>query len=108
MNKTSVGVPENVAGLLCYVLGWISGFIIILLEKENRFVRFHALQSIVVFGALSVLGSVFSWIPFIGGFFAWIIWVVALILWVVLMVKAAQGVIYKVPWAGDIAEKWVG
>ncbi|MEE8419522.1 MAG: DUF4870 domain-containing protein [Dehalococcoidales bacterium] len=108
MNKTSVGVPENVAGLLCYMLGWVSGFIIILLEQENKFVRFHAMQSIVTFGALTVIGAVISWIPFIGGFFGWIIGVAAFILWVVLMVKAFQGVIYKVPWAGDLAEKWVG
>lgn len=108
MNKTSVGVPENVAGLLCYALGWVSGFIIILLEKENKFVRFHALQSIVVFGALNVLWVVIFWIPFIGSFFIGVIWVVALILWVALMVKALQGVIYKLPWAGNIAEKWVG
>ncbi len=104
MNKTSVGMPENVAGLLCYVLGWVSGFIIILLEQENRFVRFHAMQSIIVFGVITVIWGVTFWIPFINV----IIWIGIFILWVVLMVKALQGVVYKVKWAGDLAEKWVG
>ena len=50
MEKTSMGLDENVAGLLCYVLWWVSGLAIFLLETENKFVRFHAMQSIVVFG----------------------------------------------------------
>ena len=52
MEKTSTGLDENVAGLLCYVLGWVSGLVFILIEQENNFVRFHAMQSIIVFGAL--------------------------------------------------------
>src|SRR5580693_10690408 len=64
------GLAENVAGLLCYVLGWLTGIIFILIDKRP-FVRFHAAQSIVVFGALTVLriglGVMFS----IGGLFTW-------------------------------------
>ena len=108
MEKTSVGLEENVAGLLCYVLGWISGIVFILIEQENKFVRFHAIQSIIVFGALTVVGVVLGWIPFIGAFFAWIISVLGFILWIVLMVKAYQGTRYKLVWSGNLAEKWVG
>ena len=105
MAKTSTGLEENIAGLLCYVLGWISGLVFFLIEKENKFVRFHALQSIIVFGALSLASFILGWIPIIGGFIKWIIWVLALILWIVLMVKAYKGEKYKLPWAGNLAEK---
>jgi uncharacterized membrane protein len=49
--KTSTGMEQNLEGLLCYVLGWLTGIIFLLLEKDNKFVRFHAIQSILVFGA---------------------------------------------------------
>ena len=54
MEKTSIGLDENVAGLLCYVLGWISGIIFLLIEPKNNFVRFHAIQSIVVFAIINI------------------------------------------------------
>ena len=108
MEKTSTGLDENVAGLLCYVAGWISGLVFILIEKENKLVRFHAMQSIVVFGVLTVASFILSWIPIIGAIFTWIIWVIGVVLWIVLMVKAYQGAKFKLPWAGDLAEKWVG
>ena len=49
LGKTSVGLQANVAGLLCYLVGWITGLIFFLIEKENKFVRFHALQSLITF-----------------------------------------------------------
>ena len=104
MEKTSTGLDENVAGLLCYVLGWISGIVFLLIEPENKFVRFHAIQSIIVFGILNIAGIILNLIPFIG----WIVPAVGFILWVVLMVKAYQGARYKVPWAGNLAEKLMG
>ncbi|MDP2931883.1 MAG: DUF4870 domain-containing protein [Chloroflexota bacterium] len=107
MEKTSTGLQENVAGLLCYVLGWISGLVFILIEKENKFVRFHAIQSIYVFGVLTIAGIVLGWIPFIGVVLGWLIFVLGFILWIVLMLKAYQGTMYKLPWAGNLAEKRV-
>jgi len=107
MEKSSTGLAENVAGLLCYVLGWVSGLVFVLLEQESKFVRFHAMQSIYVFGAITVAAIVLGWIPFIGDVLAWIIWVIGVVLWIVLMIKAYQGVKYKLPWSGDLAEKWV-
>lgn len=108
MEKTSTGLSENVAGLLCYVLGWVSGIVFILIERENKFVRFHAMQSIIVFGALTIASFILGWIPLIGAFFAWIIKVLGFILWIVLMIKAYQGTKFKLPWSGNLAEKWVG
>lgn len=108
MEKTSTGLTENVAGLLCYVLGWISGIVFLLLEQENKFVRFHAIQSIVVFGVLNIAGFILGWLPVIGGFFTWALGVIGFILWIVLMVKAYQGTKFKLPWAGDFSEKRAG
>ena len=105
MVKTSTGLQENVAGLLCYVLGWISGIIFLIIEKDNKFVRFHAWQSILVFGALTILTLIFRWIPFVGFVISCVIDVVGFILWVVLMYKAYRGIMYKIRWAGNWAEK---
>ena len=108
MEKTSTGLSENVAGLLCYVLGWVSGIVFLLIERENKFIRFHAIQSICVFGVITLAGIILGWIPFIGSVLGWIISVAGFILWIVLMIKAYQGSKYKIPWAGDFAEKRVG
>lgn len=103
--KTSTGLEQNVAGLLCYLLGWVTGLIFILLEKENRFVRFHALQSIAVFGVLTVASIILGFIPFIGWILSWLLGLLGLVLWIVLMVKAYQNQMYKLPVAGDFAER---
>lgn len=108
MTKTSTGLEENVAGLLCYLLGWITGIIFLVLEKDNKFVRFHAIQSIVVFGTLTVAQFILRWIPIIGWIIGVLISILAFILWIILMVKAYQGEKYKVRWAGNFAEKQVG
>jgi uncharacterized membrane protein len=104
-NKTSTGIQQNLAGLLCYVLGWITGIIFLVLEKDNKFIRFHAVQSIVVFGAITVVDIVLSLIPVIGWIIAWLLGVLAFILWIVLMLKAYHGQMYKLPIAGNIAEQ---
>ena len=102
--KTSTGLNQNVAGLLCYLAGWITGLIFFLIEKENRFVRFHAMQSIITFGSLTVLSMIFGFMPLL-----WILMpilgILQLILWVILMVKAYQGQMFKLPVVGEMAEK---
>jgi uncharacterized membrane protein len=117
LGKTSTGMQANVAGLLSYVLGWITGLIFFLIEKENKFVRFHALQSIITFGALFILSiaiGIFTGIlAAIGlgaliGVFSLInglLGLAGLILWILLMIKAYQGEKFKLPVIGDIAEK---
>jgi len=107
MGKSSTGLNENVAGLLCYVLGWISGLVFVLLEQESKFVRFHAIQSIYVFGILNLVCIILGWIPIIGYVISVLIGVVAFALWIILMIKAYQGVQFKIKWAGDYAERWV-
>ena len=121
MEKTSLGMDENIEGLLCYILGWLTGIIFYILEKENKFVRFHAMQSTITFLALfvvsialTILGAVMSFIPYMGwiigivfSLLQFIIFVAGFILWVVGMVKAYQGEKYKFPIAGNMAEKYV-
>jgi uncharacterized membrane protein len=112
-------MAENVAGLLCYVLGWITGLIFYFIDKRP-FVRFHAAQSIVVFAGLHIVYFVlaaFLGMSFLtgglGGFsmgFAvyGLIDLVGFILWILLMVKAYQGERFRVPIAADLAEKLFG
>ncbi|HXZ30068.1 MAG TPA: DUF4870 domain-containing protein [Dehalococcoidia bacterium] len=104
---TSTGLSPNIAGLLCYVAGWISGIILFVLEQRNKFVRFHAAQSIVAFGTLTVAGIILGLIPVVGVAFSSVIGIIGFIVWIIMIVKAYNGEWYKLPWAGDIAEKIV-
>jgi len=106
-NKTTSGFDENVAAALSYGLGWITGIVFLVTEPANRFVRFHAMQSTIVFLALSVLTIVLpAVIPFLGMLIA-VFFVIPLsaVLWLVLMFKAYQGERFKLPIVGDMAEQ---
>ena len=107
-DETATGLSRNAAGLLCYLGFWITGIIFLFLEPKDRFVRFHAFQSIVVFGMLTIASALLSWIPVAGIFFSSVIGVTVVILWIVLMIRAYQGVLFKVPIAGDIASSVLG
>src|SRR4030042_2361198 len=106
--RTSLGLDQNLAGLLCYVLGWVTGVIFLILEK-NKFVRFHAIQSIVTFGAITIISIplwLLGWIPWVGILFliiSWFLWVFPFILWIGRLLNAYQGKKYKLPVAGNIA-----
>jgi len=107
LGTTSTGIKPNAAGLLCYLVGFVTGIVFILIEKDNKFVRFHAMQSIVTFGALFVLQMILSFIPVIGWALIPLVSIATLILWIVLMIKAYQGETFKLPVAGDIAQQQV-
>jgi len=110
------GLQENVAGLLCYLLGWLTGIIFLLIDKRP-FVRFHAAQSIVVFGALFVLRLVVTF-AFVGGGYlgfwavsallSMVVSLITLVAWAVLMIFAYQGKKYEVPVAAGIAKSIAG
>ena len=106
MEKSSTGLPENIAGLLCYLLGWISGLIFCLIEKQSDFVKYHATQSVIVFGTLTLASIALGVVPFIGGLLAPLLSLLTFALWIILMIKAFQHTRYKLPWAGDLAEKY--
>jgi uncharacterized membrane protein len=101
---SSTSLDPNLAGLFCYSLGLITGIVFLIIEKESRFVRFHAYQSLAVFGALFVLSLIAGFIPVIGTLVGVLLAPVGVILWILLMVKAYQGERYKIPVAGDWAE----
>jgi uncharacterized membrane protein len=106
MEKTSIGLDANVAGALAYAMGWVTGIAFLLAERENQFVRFHALQSTITFGALSVAWMVSLSIPFFGWFMAFVVIPpLSIVLWLFLMFKAYQGERYKLPVVGDMAEQ---
>jgi uncharacterized membrane protein len=108
----TTGMAENVAGLLCYVLGWITGLIFFFIDKRP-FVRFHAAQSIVVFGGLMIIQIALTMV-FIGGGFAVgfglraLISILGFVLWILLMIKAYQGEKFRVPVAADLADQLFG
>jgi len=106
--RTLTSLKPGTAGLLCYLGGWITGIVFLVLEQKDRFVRFHAAQSILVFGPLNIVFLLVRHIPFIGPFFGTVIGVLAFVMWIVLMVKAWQGELFKLPVAGDLADKLLG
>ncbi|MNO24081.1 Chloroplast import component protein (Tic20) [compost metagenome] len=105
ITPSSTGLDPKIAGLLCYVLGFVTGIIFLVIEKQSSYVKFHAMQSIIVFGSLTVLNLILGYIPVIGWIGSFIIAPLSFVLWIVLMLMALQGKAFKLPIAGDIAEK---
>ena len=115
---TAGGMTDNVAGALCYVLGLITGIIFLALApyNQNRFVRFHAFQSIffhVAWIALWVvrlaLAFVLPWgMSLLLSLFMLVIWLGGFACWIFLLIKAYNGEMFKLPIIGDIAAKQAG
>jgi uncharacterized membrane protein len=105
MTKTSLGLDENIEGVLCYLAGFLSGIVFFVLEKDSEFVKFHAMQSIIVSIAIFVITTVLAFIPIIGWLLDILITFGSLALWLYLMYKAYKGEQYKLPYIGDIAEE---
>ncbi len=116
--KSGSGLDQNVAALLAYLLGLVGGIVFILIEKDNKFVRFAAMQSIIL--NVVMIALVFI-LPFIIGIVAVatgglgsllgllipLIWLGFLIVWIMLMVKAYQNQEWELPVIGKIARKYV-
>ncbi|MGM0438643.1 MAG: DUF4870 domain-containing protein [Bacillota bacterium] len=104
-DNTALGIDENLEALLCYILGWVTGIIFLFVEKENDFVRFHAMQSLVTFAGLFIIGIIAPIIPIIGGIISFLMFPVGIVLWLFLMYKAYKAERYKLPYVGDFSEK---
>jgi len=123
--KSSTGLDENIASLLAYVFGWVSGLVFFLIEKDSRLVRFHGMQSIllnvilvivaVVLGIglsilLFILGQISGALSTIVGLVSSLFWlafsVIILVVWVLCLIKAYQGQMYKLPIIGKYAEQF--
>jgi len=114
---TSVGLDENVEALLTYILGFVTGIIFLIIEKESQFVRFHAMQSTITFAGFWIVSMILSYvlIPtiafgffFIGGLLVMLVNFAAFITWILCMYKAYKGEWFKLPIVGDIAEQQIG
>lgn len=102
--RSSTGLDENVAGFFCYLLGFITGIVFLLVEKRSNFVKFHAMQSTITFLGLFVILLILGMIPIIG-LLAYPIWILSPILWLLLMIKALRGERYMLPIVGKMAEE---
>src|ERR1043166_2851217 len=112
--KSSTGLDANVAALITYVLTWVTGLVFFLIEKESRYVRFHAMQAILLGAAmfiitivLNIVGFVMVRISLVLGLFMTLVWLVVglafLAVWIYSMIKAYQGQEFRLPVIGDMA-----
>ena len=123
--KSSTGLDENIAALLSYVFGWVSGLIFFLIEKDSRLVRFHAMQSLLFNVLVAVVGIalwivlfvVFMIVSQVSGALATVLSLVSILVWgvfllgilagfILCLVKAFQGQYFKLPVIGNFAEKF--
>jgi uncharacterized membrane protein len=102
--QSSTGLDENVAGFLCYLLGFITGIVFLVVEKKSRFVKFHARQSTITFLSLFIISLILGFIPIIA-LLVYPIWILSLILWLLLMIKALRGERYLLPIVGKMADE---
>lgn len=102
-NKGSMGLDENIGGMLCYI--FIVGLVFLFMEKENRFIRFHALQAVFLGVFLLLVNIALGVIPVIGWFISLLMGPIILILVIFMMYQAYQGKYYKLPILGEMVEK---
>ena len=103
-SSSSSGLSPELAAGLAYVGGAITGIVMLAMEKQNRFVRFHAMQSTVTFLGVLVAHLLLRGLPFVGPFLYVPFLIGVALLWVFLMVQAFTGKLYKLPYIGDFAE----
>jgi len=111
--KSAFNLDEKIAGLLCYAFLWVSGIFFLITERENRFIRFHALQSTIWFGAGSILLFVlglFKHLWVIGWLFGLVSGIVGFAMfasWLFLMYMAYKGSEFRIPVLGDAVAEHV-
>ncbi|HSL23821.1 MAG TPA: DUF4870 domain-containing protein [Vicinamibacterales bacterium] len=116
---SSTGLPPRTGAMLAYLAWWVTGALMLIVERRDRFVRFHAAQSLAALGGVWLLGAAVYALAFValsagtGGFVAilWIalgIWAAGVGLWIVCLVKAFRGERWRIPLAADIAERLAG
>ena len=99
------GFEPHVAAAVAYAAGLISGLILLVIEKDDRFVRFHAMQSTLTFSGVLVAHLVLTGLPLVGRLLYWPFIVGVTMLWLFLMTQAFMGKVYKLPYVGDLAEQ---
>ena len=108
VEPSSTALDPKLAAAIAYLAGFITGIVMLVVEKKSRFVRFHAMQSTVFFVAVLVASIVLNSIPLLGAFlYAFLLFPAVVIIWLVLMFKAYNGEYFKLPIAGDFSEKQI-
>jgi len=105
--RTSTGLPPNLAATLAYAFGAVSGIVILMIERDDKFVRFHAWQSTLTFLAALLASLLVASFPVVGGLLNAILTIGVVALWILLMVKAFSGERFKLPYVGEIAEQQI-
>lgn len=112
--RTSLRLKENIEAFLCYLLPLWFPFLVLVLEKESKFARFHAIQSLLLEGAFYIIGRLVGVMGIVIGGGALVNYILYIPLGLLsfihlwLMWRALKGEAYKLPWIGDLAEKWAG
>lgn len=106
MAASGSGLGKNTAAALSYVLGPITGVIFLVVEKD-KYVRFHAMQSIV-FSVVAFILNMILGFTIVLALVLPILWVVEFVLWLVLIYKAWQGEEWEVPVLGKFAKQFLG
>ena len=104
--KSSTGLEVNLAAALTYLFGFITGIVFLAIEKDSKFVRFHAMQSTITFLGLFVLNMILT-VSLVAAIISLLLVPVTFILWLILMFKAYQGEKFKLPYIGDLAEQQI-
>ena len=117
-SASSTGLDERLAGVLCYSVWWVTGALFLLLERQDRTIRFHAAQSLVLFGAVSALlvslgalsalalvlsSAIYQSMRVLGD----LLWVGAAVVWLVLVLRAWRGDVWRVPLVAALADRLV-
>ncbi len=107
--NSSLGLDPKIGAVIAYVGGWVTGIVMFVLEQQDDFIRFHAMQSILTFGGLTVLFTAVSIVPgvnILAIFLSPLVGIASLVVWIMLLIKAGQGERYKLPVVGDLAEQY--
>jgi uncharacterized membrane protein len=105
--NTVLGIDENLEAVFCYAGFWITGLLFLFIENNNRFVRFHAMQSVLTFMPLTIFVYLVGWIPYVGWLFADVFGFCFLFLYLVLLIMAWRGAKFRLPISGRIAYREV-
>jgi len=107
MTRNGLGLPSNVAATLAYVFGAVSGIVLLIIERDDKFVRFHAWQSTLTFLGALLVSLLLSSFPVLGWLLNIAFTAGLVALWVLLMLKAFSGEKFKLPYVGEIAERQI-
>lgn len=100
-DKQTSSIPRGIAGLLAYFIPFFGGLFFLIIEKENRLIRFHAVQSILLWIVFIVLAAIFVWIPIINV----LLTIIILAIWVFAMYQALMERMYELPIIGEISKR---